>query len=296
MSPTSEGMRGRRLHISHRSGYRYADLVDASFNEVRMTPENREGQSLLSHHLYVTPNAAVQSYTDYWGAYVESFDVHIPHDMLEVVSVSTVDTPGTRTTDKHTDWTRVLSGPVHDRWGEYLAFTGYVDDPLRDDARADLATRLGSEPTPAAAATATVAVVRDRIAYSPGVTSVSTTASEAWGHGHGVCQDFTHVTLSLLRGIGIPARYVSGYLHTLDEAIGETVLGESHAWVEYWDGAWHSLDPTNDREVGPGHIVVARGRDYSDVPPLKGIYAGGASESLGVVVEITQLEPTALTR
>jgi len=84
---------------------------------------------------------------------------------------------------------------------------------------------------------------------------------------------------------------VSGYLHSLDERIGETVLGESHAWVEYWDGAWHAIDPTNGREVGPAHVIVSRGRDYSDVPPLKGIYAGGVSEALGVVVEITQ-QPT----
>lgn len=292
MSPTFEGERGRRLHISHRSGYRYATRVDASFNEVRMTPENREGQSLLSHHLYVTPNAAVQSYTDYWGAFVESFDVHVPHDTLEVVAVSTVDTPAHRTTGKRSDWDTVLSPAVHDRWGEYLDFTGYVDDPRHDDARAELTRALRGEPAPRAAAEAAVAAVRARIAYSPGVTSVSTTASEAWQHERGVCQDFTHVTVSLLRGIGIPARYVSGYLHTVDEAIGETVRGESHAWVEYWDGAWHSVDPTNDRAVGPGHIVVARGRDYADVPPLKGIYAGGASESLGVVVEITQLDPT----
>jgi transglutaminase-like putative cysteine protease len=81
---------------------------------------------------------------------------------------------------------------------------------------------------------------------------------------------------------------VSGYLHSLEERVGETVAGESHAWVEFWDGDWHSVDPTNDREVGPAHVVVARGRDYADVPPLKGIYAGGVSEALGVVVEITQ--------
>jgi len=177
MSPTFEGERGRRLHISHRSGYRYATQVDASFNEVRMTPENREGQFLLSHHLHVTPNAAVQSYTDYWGAFVESFDVHVPHDMLEVVAVSTVDTPASRTPDKRSDWAGVLSHAVHDRWGEYLGFSGYVDDPRLDGARAELASVLRREPSPRAAAEAGVAAVRDRIAYTPGVTSVSTTPS-----------------------------------------------------------------------------------------------------------------------
>jgi transglutaminase-like putative cysteine protease len=82
---------------------------------------------------------------------------------------------------------------------------------------------------------------------------------------------------------------VSGYLHTEEPAMGRTVTGESHAWVEYWDGAWHAVDPTNDRSVGGAHVLVARGRDYADVPPLKGIYAGGQSEDLGVTVEITQV-------
>jgi transglutaminase-like putative cysteine protease len=118
---------------------------------------------------------------------------------------------------------------------------------------------------------------------------VYTTAAEAWAAGHGVCQDFTHVLLSVLRTVGIPARYVSGYLHTEHEAPGDTVVGESHAWVEYWDGQWHALDPTNDRSVGSAHVIVARGRDYSDVAPVSGIYAGGQSAGFVVSVSITQL-------
>lgn len=282
--------RGRRLHITHRSGYRYAAPVDASFNEVRMTPQNRDGQVLLAHSLHVEPNAAVQSYTDYWGTFVESFDVHVPHRVLEVVATSTVDTLATQPMNKPADWAAVRSPSVQDRWSEYLSQTGYVDDASVDAARADLVRLLRNADTPADAALWAVAAVRDRLTYTPGVTSVSTTAGEAWEHGQGVCQDFTHATLSLLRCVGIPARYISGYLHTPEDAVGETVHGESHAWVEYWDGGWVAVDPTNDRPVDPSHVVVARGRDYSDVTPLKGIYAGGASESLGVLVEITQLE------
>lgn len=288
MSPVPEVGTGRRLHIRHSTGYRYAGPVEASFNEVRMTPESREGQHLIAHSLHVVPNAAVSSYVDYWGAHVESFDVHEIHEQLEVVAESTVDTPRSREIDKHVSWEKVLSGSVQDRWGEYLVPTRYVDLTLESDERAGIAELLERESTPDAAVRRTVEAVRERIAYSPGVTSVYTTAGEAWRAGHGVCQDFTHVTLSILRSLRIPARYVSGYLHSVDEAPGQTVLGESHAWVEYWDGDWHSVDPTNDRLVGPAHVTVARGRDYADVPPLKGIYAGGASEALGVVVEITQ--------
>lgn len=288
MGATPEEGGGRRLHISHRTGYRYAGLVDASFNEVRMTPLHRGGQALLSHALHVTPSAAVQAYVDYWGAHVEAFDVHEPHDQLEVVSVSTVDTPPHRRLGKRADWAIVTSDDVADRWAEYLTVTGYVDDASLDPQRDVVVNELRSAATPREAVEMAVGAVRDQITYTPGITSVYTTAQEAWSEGHGVCQDFTHVTLSLLRAARIPARYVSGYLHSLEERVGETVAGESHAWVEYWDGDWHAVDPTNDREVGPAHVVVAHGRDYADVPPLKGIYAGGASEALGVVVEITQ--------
>jgi transglutaminase-like putative cysteine protease len=282
--------RGRRLHIMHRSGYRYQGPAEASFNEVRMTPENREGQILLSHSLQVEPNATIQSYTDYWGAHVESFDVHIPHDALLIVASSTVDTPAYRPRTAPVEWEKVHSAQVADRWSEYLAFTDYVDNAGLDPQRAGIVERLRGLGEPQEAALAAVSAVREHLEYAPGITSVSTTASEAWQHRRGVCQDFTHLTLSLLRSLGIPARYVSGYLHTAEEAMGETVVGESHAWVEYWDGGWAAVDPTNDRPVDASHVVVARGRDYADVAPLKGIYAGGQSESLGVTVEITQLE------
>jgi transglutaminase-like putative cysteine protease len=280
---------GRRLRITHRTGYRYADTVDASFNELRMTPITGEGQLLLSHNLDVLPAAPIQSYDDYWGAHVEAFDVHVPHRMLEIVATSTVDTAPLAPYRSGGSWAGVYDPQVQDRFIEYLVPTSYVDDAAADPDRGPLVEQLRAAATPEAAARLAVALVRDRITYASGVTDVKTTAAQAWSTGRGVCQDFSHTALSLLRGAGIPARYVSGYLHTEDEAIGQPVVGESHAWVEYWDDGWHPVDPTNDRVVGTAHVIVARGRDYADVPPLKGIYAGGQSEVLGVSVEITQL-------
>ncbi len=280
---------GRRLHITHRTGYRYADIVDASFNEVRMTPLSADGQLVLSHTLDVQPTAAVQTYRDYWGVHVEAFDVHVPHRILEVVAISTVDTPPMAPEVPGATWQLVLSADVQDRLSEYLAATEYVDAAVDDSTRAPIVEAMIASATPRQATLIAVAAVRDRITYTSGVTDVSTTASQAWASTRGVCQDFTHATLSLLRASGVPARYVSGYLHTEEPAPGQTVVGESHAWVEYWDGQWHAVDPTNDRVVGSAHVIVARGRDYADVPPLKGIYAGGFSEGLGVSVEITQL-------
>ena len=125
--------------------------------------------------------------------------------------------------------------------------------------------------------------------YVRGVTSVHTSANEAYADGAGVCQDFAHLFLALSRSVGLPSRYVSGYFHPEeDAAVGEELVGQSHAWVEVWTGKWWGYDPTNDCPVGERHIAVGRGRDYADVPPVKGIYAGNAENSMRVVVRMTR--------
>jgi len=123
-----------------------------------------------------------------------------------------------------------------------------------------------------------------------GVTGVHSTAREAWKERKGVCQDITHLALGALRAVGIPARYVSGYLHPIpDAAIGVTVAGESHAWLEWFCGdEWRGFDPTNLIDIGDRHVLVGRGRDYNDVPPLRGVYAGPFGSTLFVSVEITR--------
>ncbi|MFN8126843.1 MAG: transglutaminase family protein [Candidatus Nanopelagicales bacterium] len=282
-------MAGRRLRITHRSGYRYVTDVHASFNEVRMTPAEVGGQVLLSHELQIDPRGVVYAYQDYWGAMVEAFDIHEPHRVLEIVAISTVETPGGHPAAPGLSWEDLAVPAVADRFCEFLAPSPFVDDAGADPSRIPLLEEFRALPTPAEAIEAVVAAVYGRIRYTPGVTSVSTTAREAWESAEGVCQDFSHASLSLLRALGIPARYVSGYLHTEEEAVGESVTGESHAWIEAWNGGWEAFDPTNDRRVASAHVKVASGRDYRDVPPLKGLYAGGGSEDLGVVVEITQL-------
>ena len=131
--------------------------------------------------------------------------------------------------------------------------------------------------------------VRAALVYERGSTSVSTSATDAWKNGRGVCQDFVHLAIALLRNMGIPARYASGYFHPhADAPIGETVHGESHAWCEAWTGDWRPFDPTNAVAVGERHVLVARGRDYRDVPPLKGIFSGAPSTTPAVSVELTR--------
>jgi transglutaminase-like putative cysteine protease len=154
-----------------------------------------------------------------------------------------------------------------------------------DDVVAEVAGRA-----PDNTAAAISALVRERITYLPGATGVRTNAQEAWDKGQGVCQDMAQVTIALLRAAGLPARYVSGYLHPrADAAPGRAAIGQSHAWVEYWAGSWTPLDPTSGADVGERHVVVARGRDYTDVPPLKGIYHGPPYSDMDVTVEVTRL-------
>ena len=117
-----------------------------------------------------------------------------------------------------------------------------------------------------------------------------TSGSDALREGIGVCQDFVHLSLRVVRLMGIPARYVSGYHHPdPDAAIGKTVDGQSHAWIQAWTGSWWDHDPTNDTSINEQYVTVGVGRDYADVSPLKGIYSGAGATDLDVVVEITRL-------
>ena len=162
-------------------------------------------------------------------------------------------------------------------------------DARRRDA---LASAYGT-PTPRRSAEAVIEAARwvqGELEYVPGTTGVHTSGVDALREGKGVCQDFAHLTLMLLRGMGIPSRYVSGYLHPQRDAkIGETIDGQSHAWIQAWTGEWWHYDPTNDTEITEQYISVGVGRDYADVTPLKGIYSGEGSTDLDVVVEITRL-------
>ncbi|MDR2114726.1 MAG: transglutaminase family protein, partial [Bifidobacteriaceae bacterium] len=122
-----------------------------------------------------------------------------------------------------------------------------------------------------------------------GVTGVEATAAEVWAKGSGVCQDIAHVVLGALRFVGIPARYVSGYMHPETEpALGQTVEAESHAWVEWFSGSWVGFDPTNLAPIAGRHVLVARGRDYDDIAPIRGVYAGVGASKVFATVELTR--------
>jgi transglutaminase-like putative cysteine protease len=228
------------------------------------------------------------TYRDYFGTIVTTFDLHDRHRQLEVVAEATVETFREESSGLALDVATLSAAPWNDQLVEYLlptartAMSSEVLDEFRD--------RVASCVDPREVAETALSEVAQRMQYVRGATLVSSTAQEAWDESKGVCQDLTHVTIALLRSAGVPSRYVSGYLHSDPEAVvGETIIGESHAWVEYFAGEWHGVDPTNGGEVGLRHVTVAKGREYGDVPPLKGIYHGDPSSALGVTVEVTRL-------
>ena len=275
-----------RLRIVHTSSFRYASPVVASYNEARMTPLAQPGQSVLESRLELHPHTWSHDYRDYWGTQVTAFEVLAPHQSLLLTAehlVEVVERPAPLTS---VGWDVLHGAEVRARLSEQLAGTATTDVP--DDV-VELARRAAEGLTPAEAAEAVCHALRDEVEYIPGVTTVHTPAAEAWEKRTGVCQDMAHLALGALRAIGIPARYVSGYLHPDASAeVGTTVTGESHAWIEWWTGEWYGYDPTNRVRAGDHHVVLGRGRCYDDVPPLRGIYAGPQTQDLVVQVRITR--------
>jgi transglutaminase-like putative cysteine protease len=278
-----------RLRVVHSTGFAYNAPVTSSYNEARLTPRSDARQNVIINRVETIPATRSYRYTDYWGTAVTAFDLHAPHEELEVSGLSVVETEpdAAPSDDELLDWESLHHESVIDRYDEVLSNTGYV--PLSRQL-GQVAKRLTKGLTPQEAVLAVCQWVHTEMEYVPGTTGVHTSAVEAWKEKKGVCQDYAHLSLVMLRSLGIPSRYVSGYLHPSRSAvIDRTVEGQSHAWVEAWTGGWWGYDPTNDLAISEQHVSVGVGRDYSDVPPLKGIYTGAGAKDLEVKVEITRL-------
>jgi transglutaminase-like putative cysteine protease len=276
-----------RLRVVHSTGYAYRSPATASFNEARLTPRSDNRQNVILSRVETVPATRSYRYIDYWGTAVTAFDLHAPHTELEVTASSVVETDKPEPPTEKVTWDDLRSEAVIDRFDEVLGPTHYTP---RSKRLRRVGERIAKYNDPHDAVMAAAEWVSSELDYVPGTTGVHSSALDALREGKGVCQDFAHLTLAVLRGIGIPSRYVSGYLHPQRKApVGETVDGQSHAWIQAWTGGWWNFDPTNDKEINEQYVSVGVGRDYADVTPLKGIYSGGGSTDLDVVVEITRL-------
>ena len=277
-----------RLRIKHVTGFHYEGEVTASYNEARMLPASSDGQLVLYSNLEILPISAHHNYVDYWGSRVSSFEILTPHKELSLSATSLVEVRPRAHADHAISWDELAEDA--ERATEFVEQRGQTRRTKPPEEVIALARTIADDfLSPNEAALEICIQIGKSVEYMQGVTGVHTTAVEAWEHRKGVCQDIAHLAIGALRSVGIPARYVSGYLHPKPSAaIGEMVTGESHAWVVWFCGGWRGYDPTNLIEIGDRHVMVGRGRDYNDVPPLRGVYAGPFKSALFVKVEITR--------
>lgn len=276
-----------RLRVVHSTGYAYKSAVTASFNEARLTPRSDSRQNVILNRVETIPATRSYRYVDYWGTAVTAFDLHAPHTELEVSGSSVVETEIAEKPEEMVGWDDLRTEAVIDRFDEVLSPTHYTPHSKRI---ARVGQRIAKDHDPFEAVGEVAQWVRSELDYVSGTTGVHSSGLDALREGKGVCQDFAHLSLIMLRSMGIPARYVSGYLHPKrDAVVGDTIDGQSHAWIQAWNGGWWHYDPTNDTEINEQYVSVGVGRDYSDVAPLKGIYSGEGSTDLDVIVEVTRL-------
>lgn len=284
-----------RFRITHRTRYAYSSPVHESFNEVRLRPASDQNQTCLDFALTIDPPASVIAFLDYYGNTVHDFSVPYQHSHLNIEAVSDVITFDAPSPVNGIDRDRspMLAGLTSDETfandqAEFLIPSTYV---ALDDETLELAQLLlAADPEISAYGflLAAAAFIGDNLTYQVGTTTVHSTVEEVLAGGSGVCQDFSHVLITLCRHAGLPARYVSGYLGNVSAAEA------SHAWVEAFvpPYGWVGFDPTSGTPCAGRHIKIAVGRDYADVAVARGTYRGGHAQELEVSVTSEVIDDT----
>jgi transglutaminase-like putative cysteine protease len=289
-----------RYRVSHTTTYSYDDDVTDSLGVAHLVPRELPWQAVSSYALHVDPTPGDVSHdVDFYGNTATYFQVTTPHRSLVVEGVSEVDvtTPyaDAALLSRPWEYARPLVRP--ELSGAWLATDFALASALvehTDEARAYAAESLTRGRSLGEAVTDLVHRIHTEFRYDEAATTVTSTVPEIFAERAGVCQDFAHLTLAFLRSHGLAARYVSGYLATEPPPGRERVIGAdaSHAWVAVWagDDQWLAVDPTNDQWVGDRYVTVAWGRDYGDVPPVKGVIFSEAKRStLLVSVDVAPL-------
>lgn len=286
-----------RYFIEHTTRFIYSNPVHENLTEIRMAPRTEGSQRCFQFRLTTKPNVQVQRYDDPFGNVVYHFDVPSPHTKLEIHASSAVEVePADPLPEALGDeeWQAIDS--LRDE-GEFWDWRQPSHFAVRTKALETLARGLKLEDRrhdPLSMLRQINRSIYRRFTYSAESTAVDSPIDEAIRQKSGVCQDFAHIGIALLRRLGIPARYVSGYLYH-DGSDRDTAANASHAWIEAYlpSLGWIGVDPTNDRIAGDHHIRIGIGRDYADVPPTKGVYKGEAESELAVAVSVskTRREP-----
>jgi len=267
-----------RYSIRHITRFTYESPITESVMEARMQPRTDTLQRCLQFTLLTTPSARVMTYRDHDNNLVHHFNIPGRHSRLTVTAEALVECMTMRTLPHRLGpaaWSGLESMAASGQWWEYLAPSTFVQQTEALNAfRAEMGLERGNDPL--VALRRLMGEMYARFAYSPRTTRVDSPIDEALEARKGVCQDFAHIFLSLVRPIGIPARYVSGYLFQTAGSQERSTDGATHAWVEVLlpELGWVGLDPTNNLIADERHIRVAIGRDYADVPPTRGVFKG----------------------
>jgi transglutaminase-like putative cysteine protease len=284
--------------VRHTTRYAYADAVTLSTHRLRVTPRETPLQKLRRFALEVTPDLCdLTAERDSFGNAAHLLEIRESHDALVVEARSEVALTAPAPALDRTPWEEAAAAVARPRGAEALEaavfafpsrFTG-ADDAVEAYARESF---VPGRPLLEAARELTARIHAD-FAYDPDATHAGTLATEAFGLRAGVCQDFAHVFLACLRALGLPARYVSGYLLTRPPEGRPRLVGAdaSHAWASVWSplAGWRDFDPTNDVATALEHITCAWGRDYGDVGPIIGVVLGGGAHELTVEVDVAPL-------
>ena len=293
------------LEVTHETHYRYTPAVETADHVLHLSPADSAAQTVLAHRLEISPQPPmVRERIDVYGNRCSYFSLQGKHDELSVTAHSTV---RTHTPFAHPEqqaaWEQVrelfryrAGVPYHGAW-EFLFASPHAP---RDAAFAEFASPSFASGTPLLhAATSLMARIHQRVDYDGDSTDVNTPALLALQQGKGVCQDFAHIMVACCRAMGIPARYVSGYMLTQPPPGQARLIGcdASHAWASVYcpgqgssAGQWFDFDPTNNRTPGKDYVTLATGRDFLDVSPLRGVIHGGAKHALRVAVTVMPLE------
>ena len=288
------------FQLRYLTEYRYDQPVTDNLNVLRVRPATNRTQRVDDFVVRVDPETRLGRHGDYFGTEVIEFGISKPHDHLTIdvrARVTTSD-PGE---PPEAGWEAITTNAYAAAGGEFLL----PDGDTSGDPRLDELTEQLRATTPLATLRLLTELVPDTFEYRQGVTYVDSTVIDLLDAGAGVCQDFVHLGVLLLRRHGIAARYVSGYLWAPGEqASQDSVEVDTHAWLEALlpstDGSsepvWWGADPTNRRLVGEGHVKIGHGRHYRDVPPIRGVYRGAASAALEASVRMTRLDPATSAR
>lgn len=290
-----------RYHIKHTTIYQYRDLVNQSFSEVRLTPNFTNFQACIDSKLVVSPNThTMNSRLDFYGNLVHSFSVCQPHRHLNIVAESTVNIFSNRLNFDFEFGTTI--------WSAFQKQLNTFDPQLLDIKPFILdSTYITHEesighfvrpifeqnPILLQAIKRLMNQIFTQFQFKSGATTISTPLAEVMKLRKGVCQDFAHIAIACLRYMGLPAKYISGYLETIPPLGVEKLVGAdaSHAWVAAYipEYGWVEFDPTNNIFVRDQHITLATGRDYGDVAPVRGVVYSEGAQQMETSVDVTRI-------